>query len=267
MKKFSWVFGLITLFLTAGCLDTTEETTINEDGSGLYINVADMGQVFGMLKTMGGGGDDMKGIDKVKMDTVIYFKDLKDSMTTLNDVEKKIIEGGNMRIIMNYDDEKFNLTFSIPFAKIDDVGAINRALAKSRMSFLENQMEKIMPGEKSSETNGGMNIMGNDEGKSGDESDISDYFDYDYSQGKLSKKLNKQKYANVENDKSLKSLQEMSALGIPLKFKNEINLPRPVKNATGKGVKLSDDKKKVTIEATLDDFFENATLFEYEIEY
>jgi hypothetical protein len=100
MKMRNWVIGLIILFSAASCLDTTEETTVNEDGSGLYVNTADMGQIFGMLKNMGGGGDDMKGIDKVKMDTVIYFKELKDSMTTLSEDEKKIIEAGNMRIVM-----------------------------------------------------------------------------------------------------------------------------------------------------------------------
>jgi hypothetical protein len=265
MKMRNWVIGLIILFSAASCLDTTEETTVNEDGSGLYVNTADMGQIFGMLKNMGGGGDDMKGIDKVKMDTVIYFKELKDSMTTLSEDEKKIIEAGNMRIVMNYENEKFNITFSIPFTKTEEVGFINKVLAKSRMGFLEDQMKKVMPSEKGDDAMGGMEVMGNGKGES--ESDISDYFDYEYSASKLTKKLNKEKYANLAKDKSLTSMQEMSGMGIPINFKNVINLPRPVKNATGKGVKLSDDKKKITIEATLDDFFENASVFEYEIEY
>ena len=267
MQKLKLVLGLFILFFSTGCLDTTEETTINENGSGVYVNTADMGQIFGMLKTMGGGGDDLKGIDKIKMDTIIYFKDLKDSMTTLSEAEKKLIEPGSMKMVMNYDDEKFNFTFSIPFTKIEDVGAINKALAKSRMNFLEKQMEKVLGGDKTAGTKEGMSILGSGDGKDEPESDISDYFDYDYKDGKLSKKLNKVKFANLENDKSLKSMQEMSGLGIPVNFKNIIILPRPVKNAVGKGLKLSDDKKKVTFEATLDDFFENASVFEYEIEY
>ena len=42
---------------------------------------------------------------------------------------------------------------------------------------------------------------------------------------------------------------------------------KPAKKAEGKGVKLSSDRKKVTIEGSLDDFFEDASYFEYEIEY
>ena len=46
-----------------------------------------------------------------------------------------------------------------------------------------------------------------------------------------------------------------------------INLPGPAKKAEDKGITLSDDKKKITIEGTLDDFMEDASTFEYEIEY
>ena len=40
-------------------------------------------------------------------------------------------------------------------------------------------------------------------------------------------------------------------------MKTIFNLPKPAKKAEGKGVKLSDDNKKITIEGTLDDFFED----------
>ena len=59
----------------------------------------------------------------------------------------------------------------------------------------------------------------------------------------------------------------MGQMGMPISFKTIINLPKPAKKAEGKGVKLSDDKKKITIEGTLDDFFEDPSQFEYEIEY
>jgi hypothetical protein len=59
----------------------------------------------------------------------------------------------------------------------------------------------------------------------------------------------------------------MSQMGMSMNMKTVINLPKPAKKAEGKGVKLSNDRKKITIEGTLDDFFEDATYFEYEIEY
>ena len=39
------------------------------------------------------------------------------------------------------------------------------------------------------------------------------------------------------------------------------------KNVTGKNVKLSDDKKKVTIENTLDELYDDPSKYEFTIEY
>jgi hypothetical protein len=96
---------------------------------------------------------------------------------------------------------------------------------------------------------------------------IDAYYQSIYEKGKFSRKLNKEKYAQVADDKSLKSLQEMAQMGMSINMKTVINLPKPAKKTVGKGLKLSEDKKKITIEGTLDDFFEDAAYFEYEIEY
>jgi len=65
----------------------------------------------------------------------------------------------------------------------------------------------------------------------------------------------------------LKSMQEMAQMGMSVNMKTVINLPKPAKKAEGKGVKLSEDRKKITMEGTLDDFFEDGSYFEYNIEF
>src|SRR4030095_1953362 len=96
---------------------------------------------------------------------------------------------------------------------------------------------------------------------------LDQYYTTVYEKGKFSRKLIKEKYAHIDDDKSLKSLKEMAQMGMPINMKTVINLPKPAKKAEGKGVKLSEDKKKITMEGTLDDFFEDASYFEYNIEY
>jgi len=54
---------------------------------------------------------------------------------------------------------------------------------------------------------------------------------------------------------------------MPITIKTIYNLPKAATKAEGKGINLSADKRKVTIETTLDDFFDNPGLFEYEIEF
>jgi len=265
MKKISWIAGLVVLIIFSGCFDTLEEVTINENGSGSFVNSLDMGKILGLAKTMGSGKDEMKDFDKLKMDTVIYLKDVKDSLKNLNAVEKNIAATGALKIVVDATDDKMNFTFTFPFSKISEIAGIQSILKKAKQDIIDDIMQKIMGEE------GGKNeaLLGNEDGESKENmgSNIDEYYSSVYEKGKFTRKLNKEKYANVEDDKSLKSLQEMAQLGMAMNMKTIINLPKPAKKAEGKGLKLSEDKKKITMEGTLDDFFEDASYFEYDIEF
>jgi len=266
MKKFTWFLGLAILIMSSGCFDTVEELTIAENGSGTFVNTLDMGKILGLAKSMGAGQDDMKDIEKLKMDTLINLKDVKDSLKNLNASEKKIAETGTLKIQIDANEEKMNFTFSFPFSKPADISGIQNVLKKSKKDVLDKIMEKIFSKSGADKSND----MFDKEEKDGDESmgsSLDEYYTAVYEKGKISRKLNKEKYAHVEDDKSLKSLQEMAQMGIAINMKTIINLPKPAKKTTGKGIKLSEDKKKITMEGTLDDFFEDASYFEYEIEY
>ena len=65
----------------------------------------------------------------------------------------------------------------------------------------------------------------------------------------------------------MKSLQQVSEMGSPITANYVIDLPRPAKKAEGKAIKLSDDKKKITLTVTSDDFVNDPSKFEYHIEY
>lgn len=267
MKKISWFAGLVILVVFSGCFDTLEEVTITDNGSGTFVNSLDMGKMLGLAKTMGGDKDEMKDLEKLKMDTVINLKDIKDSLINLNAAEKNIAATGTLRIQLNADDEKMNFTFSFPFSKTSEIAGIQNILKKAKQNIIDDIMQKIMgqgTGKKEE------SLLGNEDEEQMDGmagSNIDEYYTSVYDKGKFTRKLNKEKYATVEDDKSLKSLQEMAQLGMAINMKTIINLPKPAKKAEGKGVKLSDDKKKVTVEGTLDDFFEDASYFEYNIEY
>ena len=266
MKKISWISGLVILFALSGCFDTVDELTFAENGSGTYVNTLDMGKMLGLAKTMGSGNDEMKELDKLKMDTLVYLKDIKDSLKKLSDAEKKIAATGTLKIQINANDEKLNFTFSFPFSKPSEIGPIQNVLKKAKQDALNNIMQKAM-GEDANKNEGMFDKDAGDEEGEGMTPTVDEYYNTVYEKGKISRKLNKEKYAHVEEDKSLKSLQEMAQMGMAINMKTVINLPKPAKKAEGKGVKLSEDKKKITMEGTLDDFFEDASYFEYNIEY
>ena len=268
MKKISGLL-VIGLFILSGCFDTVQESTINDDGSGVFVSTTDMGKLLGMLKMFMGEKEEMKDLEKMVKDTTIHLKNIKDSLKNLTDSEKKLMDKGTLKILMNMPDEKFSLNFSFPFMQPADLVTINSILKKTRQDIMSDQLKKFKPGElgtdskNKDEENPLLGGMDND-GKS---TEVDDYYNYKYDKGKISKKLNKEMHAKVEDDKSLTTMKEMSQMGMSSTMKTIINLPKPAKKAQGKGVKISDDRKKITIEGTLDDFFEDASYFEYEIEY
>lgn len=242
----------------SGCFEITLESTINADGSGLFTNSTDLGAVLSMLKTI--GGDQAKELDNLKKDTLVSLAYLKDSMQGLSAMEKQLLEKASLRILLNSSDEKMLINFAFPFTQISDLPVINGILKKARMKAIANELSQLIPGD------AGRDKFIPEDDKSVTP-DLEDYFDYFYENGKISKKINKEKFAGVTTDPALKSMQEMGQMGAPMILKTIINLPRPAARAEGKGLKLSDDKKNITIQGTIEDFFENPGMFEYLIEY
>ena len=257
MKKIILSFCLIISLVISGCFDTTEETTINEDGSGVVLTNIDMSALIKLAKMA--GGDEAKDIEKISIDTLVKMSAYKDSIKNLTNDEKKVLENATMRTIMKPSDEKMMMIYTFPYANISELITINNVMKKVLDKSQETVMDKILQGGEEAEK-----IMGDEEKSL---PNLDNYFTYSYAKGKISKKLNKEKYAGVSNDKTLTSMQELGQLGVPMNMKTIFNLPRAITKAEGKGINLSADKKKITIETTLDDFFDNPALFEYEIEY
>ena len=250
MKKISWLISLVSTLALASC-EMTQEITINKDGSGSLNNTSDMSSLVGMMKTM--GGDSMTKMSNT--DTTISLAGIADSIQGLTAQQKKIINQGRMKLTLNMKDEKLVTKASFPFEKLTDLQMLNAAMPK----VSEAMSKKLTSGE---QMPAGLPISDKMQIRSFD-----DFFDVTISNNVLSKSLDKAKYATVPNDEYMKSIQQLSSMGSPITANYVINLPRPAKKTEGKALKLSDDKKKVTITVSSDDFFDNPDKFEYRIEF
>ena len=259
MKKTLCILSLFVATALTGCFDIVNESTINEDGSGVYSSTTNMGSLINLLKMMG-EGEQMKELEKINKDSTISLAHLKDSIENITDLEKKLIEKATLRINFNFPEEIMAITISIPYYKQSDMVAVSRIFTEASKETFDKELGKVLPSLGPEEQ---MGMSSNNSSMP----DINGYYDFIYENGKLSKKLNPVKYASVSDDPIFKSMKEMGQLGNPTLLKTIFNLPRPVKKAEGIGLKLSDDKKKVTIEATIDDFLESPEKLEYEIEY
>jgi len=249
MKKFVFFFCTTCTILLAGCFENIQEITLNEDGSGTISNTSDMSTLVGLVKQMGGA--DMEKMADEAVDTTIALASRADSIANLTAGEKELVKKGTARLNMNLKDEKFITTLNFPFASPADIAAYNRGSGKVMAETMKEQM-------------GGDSPIGD----MPEPTSFDDYFNIDYSNGLLLKKLNKEKYDSAAaNDEYLKAMKESGSMGLTMSSTLVINLPRPATKVEGKNVKVSDDKKKIIVKADIDDFFDDPAKMEFRIEY
>ena len=153
---------------------------------------------------------------------------------------------------MDMKKDKFLTKLSFPFSSPSQIGDINKLSGKVMAETMKDQIAGESPMEAD---------------KMPEPSSFDDYYKIEFSEGELTKKVNKEKYAGAESDEYLSGIKQAASMGLVMKATYVINLPRPATKAEGKYVKLSEDKMKVTISADIDDFFEDASAFEFKIKY
>lgn len=252
MKKIFLPFLFISVMLT-GCLENVQEVTIHEDGSGNVNTTSDMGAVMAMVKQMAVEG--MEKLDGQKVDTVFSLAQGADSIPGLNDEEKQLITKGTMSMKMDLANEQFNMGAHFPFQHLSDIEKINKLSNKVMIELIKSRADD----EEGAEDNAmaGMPEL----------SSFDNYFITTYRTGVIEKKLDKEKYAAADKDEFLNGVRQTAAMGLTMKTTYIFNLPRPATKAEGKGVTLSEDKKKVTVVGDIDNFFDDPGAFEFKIEY
>ncbi len=249
-KLFYSILTAVSLFILTGCYDTIQEITINNDGTGKFSNTNDMSNIIPLMKNMGlaeqiekEGGD--------KFDSTINLAALTDSIPGLTPEEKKLAAKGVLNVKMDMKAEQFITNVSFPFTKPGEMTTYSKLASKAMAEAMKDQMGD-MP-----------------EGGDGEEemSSPDDYYTYEFSNGELKRKVIKEKYATVASNKIFEKMQEAAAMGLSMKNTYIINLPRPAKEVEGKNAKLSEDKMKVTVTATLDEFLADASVLEFKVKY
>ena len=247
---------LLVLFLIGGTVamtscETTREISFNNDGSGSLVTTTDMSSLLGIAKM---SGKDLEKESKA-IDTTIFLDKMVDSIPDLSAEEKELVKKGKISLTMNMGDGKLITKLEFPFSNAGQISKLDRLSAKVMQDAMKKQSEDS--------AGGAPPISGDDMPKGS----MDDYFITTYEKGVIEKKHIPAKYDSVGNDKSMQAIKEMAGQGMPMNTILIFNLPGPAKKAEGKNVKLSEDKKKVTITGSVDDFFDDVKKLEFRIEY
>jgi len=245
--------GAVVLSLAFTSCETVKEITINGDGSGNYSSSLDISSLIGIAKMSGGEG--MDELDDKKIDTSFSLKSLTDSVEGLTASEKALAGKGSMNVNMDIANDIFKTKINLPFANVDELTQAEKISSKTSANAI---LEALAAGK---EKSGAMDDMGIPQ------TTIDDYFDMVFTKNSISKKLNAEKYAKMGEDEGMEALREIAGQGMVPSNTIVIHLPRPAKKTEGKGLVVSEDKKTITIKESAEDFLDDASSFEFVIEY
>jgi len=269
MKLRMMIAAALMMCLTS-CFDIQETFDLKPDGSGVYQMKMDMSRAAAMLSMMKQGmGKDAGGNTPAlptKMDSVIYTKDLIDTVTTLSATEKAALSKSYSKIHMDEDEGEMFIEMFYPFANAKELEIIMQAINKGTGSGGGNVMDMLggVLGKNKTDLPPGLG----DDSKKKPSLPFSS-FSYSLTDHSLVRKV--KPAANTNTKKAEPGDEEM-----PEQFKEMmkinhftvINLPAPLKSVTGKDSKVSEDKKQVKFKKamSLDDAAKPEE-FEFSIEY
>lgn len=144
-KTFAILVGICLVILNTGCFDIVEEVFLNKDGSGKYLMTMDMSGLLkdSFMKEM--MKEEMKGdlgSDLMEKDTVIYFKDVPETVE-LSDEDKKILENLQMRLSMSEKKAEMLIKLQLDFKNVTDINKMSEVMSKIGA---DQQVSSGMPG-------------------------------------------------------------------------------------------------------------------------
>ena len=243
---------LFSLSMLTSC-NFTEEITFNEDGSGEFIMSYDMSEVMKTLNEEMGGGQDKEGKEKVKLDSVVYFKDMliekADSIATLPIEEQKqlkALETVVMKMRMDEANGVFDFGFGSSFTSLDE---------------LPNVLEKIEQAKQ-------LNSKDNAQYSKMDESAVAkasenmfEYVDFSYDGKTFSRTLKKDYKQSAEDiealDKEIAEMGEAKDMFGAMSYTLIYHFPKAVKSVTNKNAMVSEDGKTVTLKMNFIDMIKS----------
>ena len=103
--------------------------------------------------------------------------------------------------------------------------------------------------------------------KSPDMGEFAGIYDVTIKNGLIEKKVNATKYKEFMDRPEMAQLKQVTSSGMEVLYTTTIKLPRAAKKTDNPMIKLSDDKKTVTMKYNLLELLENPDKFAYSIQY
>lgn len=254
MKK-TWLGALTVILLFTGCYEVNEEIVINDHGSGTYLTKIDMGPMLQMIQSMATEEDLAKnGMNRV-LDTSISLKSILDTAQDVTPEQKRLFGAGDVKLKLNMKESLLKFDVNFPYKNLNDLQSL---MSGSGMAGLGKVINKIFKSKDSTQSALTADDSGMDQ--------LNNVYDVIVNNHTISKKLNKVKFDSLMAKPEIAQAKLMMG-SFEMLYTTTIKLPRPVKKSDNPMIKLSDDKKTVTIKYDLMKILDTPEKFSYSIEY
>jgi hypothetical protein len=256
MKFLKFFAVILACFFAVSC-EVHEEVVVNENASGTYTTNMDMSALIDLMQNFGGEEALTKdGMDRV-IDTTIMLKDALDTSTKVTPEQKELVKDGKINLQMNVKEKLFKININIPYKDLAS-------------------LQRLMNGEGS--TGGLSDVFKNVFGKGGDKGmpegakepdmgEIGSVYNVTVKNGLISRAVNPEKFKKITENPEMAQLKQMASTGMEIAYTTTIKLPRAVKKSDNPLLKLSDDKKTVTMKYNMLELLETPEKFAYNLEY
>lgn len=262
MKFLRYTLVLVLLGFLVSCYEVNEEIVVNEDGSGTYVTKMDMGQLLELMQSFAGEEELSKdGLDR-SIDTTIRMKDMLDSSKDVTPEQKALLAGGTVKMQMNIKDKLFKMDMNIPYSGYNNLQKL--MAGQGGGAGLTDAFKQFFGGDTNPQRDTTKII---DEAREPVMQDIAGIYDVTIKNGLISKKTNTEKYKALLARPEMEQVKKLASSGMEILYTTTIKLPRPVKKADNTIIKLSEDRKTVTMRYNLLDLLENPEKFAYTLEY
>jgi hypothetical protein len=256
MKKIWFcVVSVIVLFIS--CYEINEDIVINDNGTGTYSTRMDMSALIQMMQTMMGEEELAKSGLNRSIDTLIRLKSVLDTAKNVSDEEKRLFSDGTLNLQLDMEKSVFKTNMQLPFKSLNDLQKIMMGSGNNTMGsvFREVFSQKDSAQNPAAPKNDGFD-------------QINNIYDVKITRHEISRSLNKKRYDSVMSKPEIMQAKQMAGGGVEILFTTTIRLPSKVKKVdNAELIKLSDDKKTVTIRYDIMKLLDTPDKFSYKIEY
>jgi hypothetical protein len=256
MKKF-WICVLaVIMIVVASCYEINEEITITDKGTGTYATKMDMSALLQMVQSMASEEEIAKSGLSRTIDTTISMKSIIDTAKDVTEEQRRLFKDGTMKLKINMQENIFTADINFPFKSFNDLQSL---MSGSGTGGLADIFKQVLAKPDSTQPSAAVTDQAGLE-------QISNVYDVSITKNSIVRKLNKAKFDSLMAKPEVAQAKQMVG-GFEILYTTTIRLPRPVKKFDNEMIKLSADKKTVTMKYDLVKLFESPEKFSYSIEY